>query len=197
MKRLIVVLACLLSLAMHGSAQGPTALAVSAGAPAAASSSYVIGAADVLAITVWKEPAFSETVPVRPDGMVSMPLLGDLQAAGLTPMQLTAVLTQKLKQYIQDPRVSVVVNAVNSQRIFLLGEVVHAGPVPLTPGMTALQAISSAGGLTQFANGKKVYILRTEDGKQKKIALNYKDAIKGDLKQNLILKSGDTIVVPS
>jgi polysaccharide export outer membrane protein len=197
MKQPSVVLACLLFMVLHGSAQGPTALAASTAEPAAVSSSYVIGAADVLAITVWKEPAFSETVPVRPDGMVSMPLLGDMQAAGLTPMKLTATLTQKLKQYIQDPRVSVVVNAVNSQRIFLLGEVVHAGPVPLIPGMTALQAISSAGGLTQFANGKKVYILRTEDGKQKKIALNYKDALKGDLKQNLILKSGDTIVVPS
>jgi polysaccharide export outer membrane protein len=157
----------------------------------------VIGSPDVLEITVWKEPSFSETIPVRPDGMVSMTLLGDLQAAGLTPMQLTAVVTQKLKQYIQNPRVSVVVTAVNSQRIFLLGEVAHAGPVPLTPGMTALQAISSAGGLTQFANGKKIYILRNEDGKQKKIALNYKDALRGDLKQNLVLKSGDTIVVPS
>jgi polysaccharide export outer membrane protein len=112
-------------------------------------------------------------------------------------MQLTGVVTQKLKQYIQDPRVSVVVKEVNSQRIFLLGEVAHAGPVQLTPGMTALQAISTAGGLTQFANPKKVYVLRIEGGKQKKIALNYKDAVKGDLKQNLILQSGDTIVVPS
>lgn len=194
MNKPLLIVACVLGMGMPCLAQGASpADPVAVPVP----SSYVIGAPDVLAITVWKEPAFSETIPVRPDGMVSMALLGDLQAAGLTPMQLTAVLTQKLKQYIQDPRVSVVVTAVNSQRIFLLGEVAHAGPVPLTPGMTALQAISSAGGLTQFANGKKVYILRNEDGKQKKIALNYKDALKGDLKQNLVLKSGDTIVVPS
>ena len=192
MKRSSMLVVLLLS-----SALGCAAQAAPAPEAAPVPSTYVIGATDVLAITVWKEPAFSETIPVRPDGMISMPLLGDLQAAGLTPMQLTDGLTQKLKQYIQDPRVSVVADAVNSQRIFLLGEVAHAGPVPLTPGMTALQAISSAGGLTQFANGKKVYILRTEDGKQRKIALNYRDAIRGDVKQNLVLKSGDTIVVPS
>jgi polysaccharide export outer membrane protein len=178
-------------------AQRPAASADAVAAPVPVRTGYVIGATDVLAITVWKEPAFSETLPVRPDGMVSITLLGDLQAAGLTPMELTAVLTHQLKQYIQDPRVSVVVKEVNSQRIFLLGEVAHAGPVPLTPGMTALQAISTAGGLTQFANPKKVYVLRVEGGKQRKIALNYKDALKGDLKQNLVLQSGDTIVVPS
>jgi polysaccharide biosynthesis/export protein len=197
MTKPLVVLACLLYSGMSCLAQRPAAPAHPVAASISVPTGYLIGASDVLDITVWKEPAFSETIPVRPDGMVSMTLLGDLQAAGLTPMQLTAVVTQKLKQYIQNPRVSVVVTAVNSQRIYLLGEVAHAGPVPLTPGMTALQAISSAGGLTQFANGKKIYILRNEDGKQKKIALNYKDALKGDLRQNLVLKSGDTIVVPS
>jgi polysaccharide export outer membrane protein len=197
MNKPLVVLACLLYSGVSCPAQRPTVPAASVAAPVSVRAGYVIGATDVLTITVWKEPAFSETIPVRPDGMVSIALLGDLQAAGLTPMELTAVVTHKLKQYIQDPRVSVVVKEVNSQRIFLLGEVMHAGPLSLTPGMTALQAISSAGGLTQFANGKKIYILRNEDGKPKKIGLNYRDALKGDLKQNLVLKSGDTIVVPS
>jgi polysaccharide biosynthesis/export protein len=165
-------------------------------ASAAGQSAYVIGPADVLEITVWKEPSLSETIPVRPDGMVSMALLGDLKAAGFTPMQLTENVTDKLKQYIQDPRVSVVVTAVNSQRIFLLGEIVHAGPVPLTSGLTALQAISEGGGLTQFANAKKIYVLRVEGGKQEKIPVKYKQALKGDPNDNILLQSGDTIVVP-
>lgn len=157
---------------------------------------YVIGAEDSLSISVWKEPSLSGVIPVRPDGMISLALVGDLPAAGRTPMQLADDITAKLKKYIQDPNVSVVVMAVNSQRIFLIGEVGHAGPLAMTPGMTPLQAIAAGGGLSPFANAKKIYILRNEAGKQQKIPFNYKQALKGDDSQNIALKPGDTIVVP-
>jgi len=156
---------------------------------------YIIGPEDSLQITVWKEPTLSGTVPVRPDGMISMVLVGDLPAAGLTPMALSTDISQRLKKYIQDPVVTVVVLGVNSQRIFLVGEVGKVGPLMLTPGMTALQAIVTAGGLTQFANSKRIYILRTVAGKEQKLPFNYKQALKGD-NQGISLLPGDTIVVP-
>jgi polysaccharide biosynthesis/export protein len=156
---------------------------------------YVIGAEDSLQVTVWKEPTLSGTVPVRPDGMISLNLVGDMRAAGSTPMSLAADISQRLKKYIQDPVVTVVVLGVNSQRIFTVGELNKVGPVMLTPGMTPLQAIVSAGGLTQFANAKHIYILRTVAGKQQKIPFNYKQALKGD-NQGVSLVPGDTIVVP-
>jgi polysaccharide export outer membrane protein len=158
-------------------------------------SDYVIGADDTLHITVWKEPDMSATLPVRPDGKISLPLLNDVQAAGMTPMQLGVSITEKLKKYIADPRVTVVVTGMNSQRIYVLGEVTHTGAMPLLPHMTMLQALSSAG-FTQFANVKAIYLLRTKDGQETKIRFNYKDAIKGGDQQNIVLKPGDTIVVP-
>lgn len=159
-------------------------------------STYIIGADDGLQVTVWKEPSLSGTFPVRPDGMISLVLVGDVPAAGLTPMQLGANITERLKKFIQDPSVSVVVTAVNSQRIFLIGEIGHVGPMSLTPGMTPLQAIAAAGGLSTFANSKRIYILRGPQGKQIKIPFNYKLALKGDSKQLIALEPGDTIVVP-
>jgi len=157
---------------------------------------YVIGADDTLHITVWKEPDMSVSLPVRPDGKISIPLLDDVQAAGMTPMQLAASIKEKLKKYIADPRVTVVVTAMTSQRIYVLGEVVHTGPMPLLPGMTVLQALSSAG-FTQFANLKSIYLLRTQNGQETKIPFRYKDALKGkDTQPDLVLKPGDTIVVP-
>jgi polysaccharide export outer membrane protein len=157
---------------------------------------YIIGPEDTLQVTVWKEPTLSASVPVRPDGRISLVLLGDLQAAGMTPMQLAADITQRLKKYIQDPSVSVVVLAVNSQRIFIIGEVGHVGAVAMTAGMTPLQAIAAAGGLSAFANSKHIYILRGTGTKQQKIPFNYKQALKGDSKQDVSLLPGDTIVVP-
>ena len=157
---------------------------------------YVIGADDNLHISVWKEQELTNSLPVRPDGKISMPLLNDVQAAGLTPMQLAASLTEKLKKYLADPRVTVVVTQMNSQRIYVLGEVLHTGAVPLLPNMTVLQALATAG-FTQFANTKNIYILRTVDGKQQKLPFNYKQVVKGDdMAQNISLKPGDTIVVP-
>jgi polysaccharide export outer membrane protein len=158
-------------------------------------SRYIIGPEDSLQVTVWKEPTLSGNFPVRPDGMISLVLVGDLPAAGLTPMALSNDITQRLKKYIQDPVVTVAVLGVNSQRIFLVGEVGRVGPVMLTPGMTPLQAIVSAGGLSQFANSKRIYILRMVSGKQQKIPFNYKAALKGE-NSGMTLLPGDTIVVP-
>ena len=160
-----------------------------------AESTYVIGADDTLYISVWKEPDLTETLPVRADGKISMPLLNDVQAAGLTPMQLSAALTDKLKKYVSDPRVTIVVTQMNSQRVYVTGEVLHPGAMNLTPDMTVLQALSSAG-FTQFANTKGIYVLRNQHGSETKLAVNYKKLIKGEGGQNLALKPGDTIVVP-
>ena len=157
---------------------------------------YVIGPDDVLHVAVWKEADLSATLPVRPDGKISLPLLNDVQAAGLTPQQLSASLTEKLKKYIADPRVTVVVATINSKRIYLTGEVVHSGAMPMLPNMTVLQALSSAG-LSQFANTKRIYVLRTENGKQQKLPVNYQKLVKGEqIEQNYLLQPGDTIVVP-
>ena len=166
-------------------------------APAAGvSSDYVIGPSDSLEINVWKEPTVSSTLPVRPDGMISLSLVGDLQAAGLTPMQLGLAVADRLKHYMTDPLGTVTVLAVNSKKVFLLGEVAKPGELPLLPGMTPLQAIASAGGLSQYANARHVYILRNAGGKQQKIAFDYKKAIKDGNLQGVSLVSGDTIVVP-
>ena len=169
---------------------------VVAAAPSTAVDSYVIGASDVLNVTVWKEPTLTSSLLVRPDGKISMPLLGDVQAVGLTPLQLADEVTAELQKFIQDPKVSVVLTQINSKKIFLMGEVAHPGPVEITPGMTLLQAIASVGGLTNFANQKKIYILRNEAAKSQKIEVHYKEALKGNSAFNLVLKTGDTIVVP-
>ncbi len=157
---------------------------------------YVVGPGDSLEINVWKEPTVSGTLPVRPDGMISLSLVGDLQAAGLTPMRLSDDIALHLKKYLNDPVVTVTVLAVNSKHIFLLGEITKPGEIPLTPGLTPLQAIASSGGLTLYANAKHVYILRTAGGKQQKIPFDYKKAIKDGNLQGVTLVSGDTIVVP-
>jgi polysaccharide export outer membrane protein len=128
--------------------------------------------------------------------MISMPLLGDIKASDKTPLQLAEEIAVKLKKYIQDPNVTVILNQINSKRIFLIGEIGKTGPVEMTPGMTLLQAIATAGGLAPYANAKKIYILRSEAGKQQKIPVQYKQALKGDASLNLILNPGDTIVIP-
>ena len=157
---------------------------------------YIIGGDDVLAIHVWKEPDLTTTLPVRADGMISLPLLNDVKAAGLTPMQLAADISDKLKKYLSDPRVTVTVTQMNSQRIYAMGEVLHPGTINLLPNMTVLQALASCG-FTQFANTKGIYVLRNDNGAQKKIAVPYKKLIKGEaMDQNIVLKPGDTIVVP-
>jgi polysaccharide export outer membrane protein len=165
--------------------------------PATTDPGYLIGEDDVLNIDVWKEPEVSRTVPVRPDGKISLPLLNDVQAAGLTPTQLGMTITERLRKFITDPQVTVIVTAINSRRVFIIGEVNRPGAFPLFPNMTVLQALSGAGGFTQFANPKGIFVMRTENGKQVKIPFNYKAVIQGERpEQNIFLKPGDTIVVP-
>jgi polysaccharide export outer membrane protein len=152
----------------------------------------VIGADDSIQVTVWKEPNLSATLPVRPDGNISLPLVGDIPAAGFTPMQLAADITVRLKQFVTDPVVNVSVLGVNSKRVFLIGEVMHTGPLAITPGMTVLQAIAAGGGLTPYASRKHMYILR---GTQK-IPFDYSKALKKGDMQGVSLVPDDTIVAP-
>ena len=160
--------------------------------------SYVIGAEDVLSINVWKETEISRQVPVRPDGMISLPLLGDVKATGLTPLELQDQLTNDLKKYISDPQVTVIVNQVNSLTFNVVGEVLKPGYYPLTRRMTVLDAIALAGGFRDFAKSKKIYVLRTAaDGKQQRLPFNYTAVIKGkNSSQNIELQPRDTLVVP-
>jgi polysaccharide export outer membrane protein len=158
---------------------------------------YLIGAQDVLDVSVWKEPDLSRQVPVRPDGKISLPLLNDVQAAGLTPTELAAQITTGLDKFVTSPQVTVIVSQINSQRIYILGEVSHVGAYVLLPGMTVLQALSNAGGFTPFSNLKSIYVLRQENGKPQKYFFNYKEVVSGKkAEQNIELKAGDTIVVP-
>lgn len=158
---------------------------------------YKIGPQDVLRIDVWKEPDLTRQVSVRPDGKISLPLLDDVQAAGLTPLELRNSVRDGLKEYITDPQVTITVSEINSRRIFVTGEVMRSGTFTLLPNMTVLQALSSCGGFTQFANTKKIYLLRMDGAKQIKIPVNYKDLVKGRKPEiNILLQDGDTIVVP-
>jgi polysaccharide biosynthesis/export protein len=164
---------------------------------AANDSDYKIGPQDVLRIDVWKEPDISRTIPVRPDGKISLPLLNDVQASGLTAMQLAGAIREGLTKYLTGPQVTVTVTEINSRRVYVTGEVARSGALPLLPNMTVLQALSSAGGFTQFAKLKNIYVLRMEDGKQVKHGFNYKEVVKGFFpEQNILLQSGDVIVVP-
>jgi polysaccharide export outer membrane protein len=165
--------------------------------PATEDPNYIIGAEDVLDISVWKEPELTRTVPVRPDGKISIPLLNDVQAAGLTPLQLGLLITENLRKFLTEPQVTVIVTQINSRRIYLLGEVAKPGAYSLLPNMTVLQALSSGGGFTAFAKQSKIYVLRTESGKSVKYPFDYKGVLSGKRSQdNIVLQPGDTIVVP-
>jgi polysaccharide export outer membrane protein len=158
---------------------------------------YVIGPEDELIISVWKEPDISRSVPVRPDGKISLALLNDVQATGRTPMQLGQDITEKLKNFIAEPQVTVIVARINSQRIFVVGEVPRTGSFTLLPNMTAVDAISSAGGFTPFAKRTKIYIIRKENGKSTTIPFNYKEVVRDrKAEKDVVLKPGDRIVVP-
>jgi polysaccharide biosynthesis/export protein len=164
--------------------------------PLEVSANYVIGADDSLKIDVWKELQLSGTLTVRPDGKITLPLVNDIVAAGFTPMQLAADITARLTKFVTDPVVSVSVVAVNSKRVFMTGEIGRPGPLSITPGMTILQAIATAGGPTPYANKKHMYILRGDANKQQKIFFDYTKAVKKGDMQGVSLLPGDTIVVP-
>jgi len=165
--------------------------------PAAVNPDYSIAPEDVLIIDVWKEPEISRTVPVRRDGKISLPLLNDVQAAGLTPTQLSSEIVEKLRATVIHPQVTVIVAQMSSQRIYILGQVTRGGAYPLVPDMTAVQALSIAGGPTPFAKLSKIYVMRNENGENKMLPVNYKAVVSGRMtQQNIHLKPGDTIVVP-
>ncbi len=159
---------------------------------------YRIGAGDVLQIVTWKEPDFSmEEVLVRTDGMITFPLLNDIQAAGLTPIQLKQAIETKLKDYVANPVVTVMVRDPASQVFYILGEVQNTGQYPLRTALTVLQAFAMAGGFTEWASKKEIILFRGKGGHEKIFRINYKDIIKGKhLEQNISLKANDTIVVP-
>jgi polysaccharide biosynthesis/export protein len=160
--------------------------------------SFVIGIDDLLSINVWKEPDVSRSIPVRPDGRISLPLVGEVQAAGQTPLQLEREIAGKLRTYIAEPEVTVMVQQINSEKFNILGQVVKPGSYPLTRGTTVLDAIATANGFREFAKQKAIYILRPNStGAESRIRFNYKDVIQGKHpEQNIKLEPRDTIVVP-
>jgi len=161
------------------------------------SENYIIGSEDILYIHVWREDALSRSVPVRVDGYISLPLINEVKAVGLTPLQLKEEITKKLKEFIETPNVSVTVTEANSFKIFVSGQVRTPGVIRLRSETTLLQLIPMVGGFTDWANQKKILIIRKEEGKEKRMTINYKRIVDGkDLNSNIILKSGDTIIVP-
>jgi polysaccharide export outer membrane protein len=158
---------------------------------------YVIGPEDVLYIHVWKEDALSRTIPVRMDGNISLPLIHEIKAAGLTPLQLEAAITERLKGFYENPTVSVTVMETNSFKVYVSGEVRTPGVYRLRSETTILQIIPMAGGFTDWAKQRKILVIRKENGKETRITVDYKKAMKGDdLSSNVVLRPGDTIIVP-
>ena len=156
---------------------------------------YVIGPEDVLDIFVWKEESLTKTVPVRIDGKISLPLLDDIQAAGLTPLQLKEELTTKLKGFVDNPTVTVTVIEANSYRVFISGEVKTLGIVRIRSEITLVKLIIMAGGFTEWANKRKILVITTEDGKEKRTTVNYNKIIDGDI-PDIVIKHGDTVIIP-
>jgi polysaccharide biosynthesis/export protein len=162
------------------------------------SSGYVIGPDDVLSIVFWRDKDMSADVVVRPDGRISLPLVNDIQAGGLTPSQLRDAVSSEARRYVEDPNVTVVVKQINSRKLFITGQVEKPGPYTMTGPTTVLQLISMAGGLREFAEGKRILIMHTDkNGKQFAHGFNYREVIAGkNLAQNIELQPGDTVVVP-
>jgi polysaccharide export outer membrane protein len=161
------------------------------------SADYVIGIEDVIQITVWKNADLSVTVPVRPDGKISLPLIDDVQAAGLHPLELKGELTRRWKSFLSAPEVSVIVKEVNSFKIFMVGQVVRQGELQLKGPTRLLQAISLAGGLTTFADKSKIVVLRESGGVESRREINFKNVVSGKRpEENILLLPGDTVVVP-
>lgn len=171
---------------------------VETGATKAHDDTFVIGNDDVLAVNVWKEPDVSRSIPVRSDGKISLPLVGEVQATGRTPLKLEQEIAARLKNYIAEPEVTVIVQQINSQKFNILGMVNRPGSYPISNSATVLDAIALAGGFRDFAKQKAIYVLRQNpDGTQARLAFNYKEVVKGkNPTQNIKLQPRDTIVVP-
>ncbi len=202
---LVIALACFVSTFAGastqtgaGSGQVAEAPSISPGATKPHDDTFVIGVDDLLAVNVWKEPDVTRSVPVRSDGMISLPLVGELQAAGQTPHQLELAITEKLKNYISEPEVTVIVQEIRSQKFNILGQVQKPGSYPLVNSTTVLDAIAIAGGFRDFAKKKNIYVLRQNaGGGESKLSFNYAEVIKGkNTAQNIRLQPRDTIVIP-
>jgi polysaccharide export outer membrane protein len=190
---------------VHAGAQQPAAKAPQqpADAPADATASvalpagYVIGPDDLLSVVFWRDKDMSADVVVRPDGKISLPLLNDVDAAGLTPDELRTKLTKAASKFVEEPNATVVVKEIRSRKVFITGNVAKPGNYPLNGDMTVLQLIAVAGGLQEYADSGSIVVMRTENGQQKSFKFNYKDVIKQrHVEQNILLKAGDTVVVP-
>jgi polysaccharide export outer membrane protein len=200
-----VCIAAALTVPVSAQAPAPTSEAktpAAAAAPAAhdapkPADDFVIGADDVLSINFWREKDLSTDVVVRPDGKITLPLLNDIAAAGLTPDQLRARLLDEAQRYIEDPAPTVVVKTINSRKVFITGEVTKPGPYLLTAPTNVLQLIAMAGGLQEFAQKKEIMVVRSENGKQLTFPFDYAAVSKRkNLQQNILLRPGDTVVVP-
>ena len=183
---------------MAGQAGKKTGAPPNGPSPKPVSNDYIIGPSDVLAVSVWKDTELSRTVPVRPDGKISLPLIGELQVSGLTAAQVQRVVAERLKEYISNPEVAVIVQEVKSRTYVILGKVTKPGSYELGKPTTVLEAIALAGGFLDFAKTSKVYIMRPSgNGSSDTLHFDYKKVIKGkNPEQNVELKNGDTIVVP-
>jgi polysaccharide export outer membrane protein len=156
---------------------------------------YIIGVEDELQISVWREPELSTTVVVRPDGIITLPLVNDVKAVGLKTEELQNLLTEKLKNFVNEPQVTVIVRSIRSRKVYLVGEVSHQGTFQLNGDMTALELLAAAGGVGPFAKSDSIYILREQNGKKIRIPFHYKKAVAGR-SENVVLKPGDVVVVP-
>ncbi len=184
------------ALPRDGGAKPPPGVRIPAGVPTPAD--YLIGTDDLLAIVFWREKDMSTDVSVRPDGKISLPLLNDVQASGLTPEQLRVQLTEAAARFFEEPTVTVVVKAINSRKVFITGQVGKPGPYPIAGPITVLQLIAMAGGVLEYADSKNITILRTmESGRTVSYRFNYKDVSRRkNLGQNIELRPGDTVIVP-
>jgi len=204
-QRIVVASAAAFLVAFAATGEAQTSLApqqvasATAAAPAGVTlpPGYLIGPEDVLTIVVWREKDMSTDAVVRPDGLISIPLLNDLQAAGLTPDQLKASIEKLASKLMAEPNATVIVKAINSRKVHIVGNVIKGGTFPLTGEMTVLQLIAQAGGLQEWADSKHITVMRKENGKDVALKFNYNDVVKQkNLQQNVLLKPGDTVIVP-
>jgi len=158
---------------------------------------YIVGDSDVIRVNVWKEPEVSQTVVVRTDGNISLPLINEVKVSGMTPLQIQDMVAEKLKGFLNNPQVTVTVIEIRSKRAFITGEVARPGTYSLNAQTTVLQLIAQAGGFTPFAKKDSIVVLRTEDGRQSRLKFKYKEVVQGKkTEQNIALHPGDTVVVP-
>ena len=196
-----LVVGVVLAAPVASQAQGVVAPAASTAAPVAAAAGvpddYVIGAEDVLGVQFWREPDMSGDVTVRPDGKITLPLIGEINAVGKRPEALREDVQKAAGRFLADANVSVIVKQINSRKVFITGQVTKPGEFSLVGPRTVLQLIAQAGGLTEYADGEKITVMRVEQGQTRVFKFNYKDVSKGKaIVQNIQLKPGDTVVVP-